>query len=224
MTDVEIDEASAIIRTALTILASTAIGRPVGVELSEMRLRIGLLDAELEDVIADNEIAARLLEVFTNVYQTKPSLGRAEHFVVLMLREAPVTVFAQYTQDLVIRYGLAFMSRVLADTAFKNRDEAEAIVVRVAPLFESAIIRAADVGDISSYQRLLALHSAVVRDATERGRLLARIVKYEFGFRRPSLAIANYLYGDASREAEIVSENNPVHPAFMLPSGRALSK
>jgi prophage DNA circulation protein len=49
------------------------------------------------------------------------------------------------------------------------------------------------------------------------------MVAYAFPDRRPVLAIAQALYGDAGRADELRAENKVVHPLFMPAAGRALS-
>jgi prophage DNA circulation protein len=70
---------------------------------------------------------------------------------------------------------------------------------------------------------MLALHAAVTRDLTQRGRPLPRMVSYNTAASLPALALANRIYGDASRTDELIAENRAVHPLFMPAAGRALT-
>ena len=65
------------------------------------------------------------------------------------------------------------------------------------------------------------LRVAMVRDITTRGANLARVVSYRPGATLPALALAYDLYGDATRDQEIVTRNRISHPGF-VPGGRAL--
>jgi prophage DNA circulation protein len=49
------------------------------------------------------------------------------------------------------------------------------------------------------------------------------MVQFAFGGSMPTLVMAQRLYADASRADELRDENKVVHPAFMLPTGMALS-
>lgn len=69
--------------------------------------------------------------------------------------------------------------------------------------------------DDTVYQALLALRSDVARALPAPGETLPNLITYTPRVTLPSLVIAQQLYGDASREAEIVARNNPAHPGFM---------
>lgn len=64
------------------------------------------------------------------------------------------------------------------------------------------------------------LRAALVRDLSGRPEL-ARLVRYTPAATLPALVVAYQLYGDAGREAEIVSRNRLRHPGF-VPGGQAL--
>jgi prophage DNA circulation protein len=81
----------------------------------------------------------------------------------------------------------------------------------------------ADEADETAYAPLLSLRVAMVQDASARGADLARIGNYTPARTLPALVIAHRLFGDATRDAELVARN-PVslrHPGF-VPGGVAL--
>ena len=49
------------------------------------------------------------------------------------------------------------------------------------------------------------------------------MLNFVFAASLPTLVAAYKLYADASRADELRDQNKVVHPAFMLPTGRALS-
>jgi prophage DNA circulation protein len=72
--------------------------------------------------------------------------------------------------------------------------------------------------DAAAYRELAGLRAAVVRDIAARGADLARMVSYTPPATLPALAIAQRLYGDATRDADIVARNRLRHPGF-VPGG-----
>ena len=74
------------------------------------------------------------------------------------------------------------------------------------------------------YQALIALDAKVVADLTTRAAALPRLVTYSLRPQLTSHALANLLYGDAGRSDELRAENKVRHPAFMPPTGTALSE
>jgi prophage DNA circulation protein len=65
------------------------------------------------------------------------------------------------------------------------------------------------------YDALRGLRSAVVRDIAARGADLARLVAWTPQATQPSLALAQQLYADATREAELLTRNRVRHPLFV---------
>lgn len=88
--------------------------------------------------------------------------------------------------------------------ALASRDE-------LAELLDSAM----DTADDDSYSALVALRIALVQDIATRGGNLARISSYTPACTLPALVIAHRLYGDASRDTEIISRNRIPHPGFI---------
>ena len=121
---------------------------------------------------------------------------------------------------------IAAQADVVARTELRSRDEAERLLARVSDTFERAKEHAADTRDRDNYRALVVLHAAVTRHLQVSIRPLPRIVRYSFPASMPVLSLANRIYGDASRSAELIQENRraSAHPLFMPADGRALSK
>jgi prophage DNA circulation protein len=74
-----------------------------------------------------------------------------------------------------------------------------------------------------TYQALISLHAALAFHLEQTGRPLPRLLNFHFNQSSPTLVMAYRLYANAGRADELRDENKNVHPAFMLPTGRALS-
>jgi len=73
----------------------------------------------------------------------------------------------------------------------------------------------AEAADDDAYPALLSLRADVARAIPAPGETLPELITYTPPVTLPSLVIAQQLYGDAGREAEIVARNSPRHPGFM---------
>jgi prophage DNA circulation protein len=90
--------------------------------------------------------------------------------------------------------------------------------------FDISLDKAANDFDQVTVRALVSLRAAVMRDLTARARPLPKMVSFAFPRRQPALWIAQRLYGDGDRYAEVIAENAAVHPLFMPAAGRALSR
>ena len=123
------------------------------------------------------------------------------------------------------RYALVEMCRITAAITFTSRQDVDVALARLNAAFGPAEDFAADRYSTEVYRALVALHAAAVRDLTQRGRPLPRLVSYAFPVRMPALTLANRLYGDGGRAPDLIAENRgTVHPLFMPAAGRALSQ
>lgn len=104
-------------------------------------------------------------------------------------------------------------------------DDAQAVLSQIADILDTEVTTAGDVGDDASYGALRALRVSVVADLLARGASLAPLVLRHFGANLPALVLAQVLYNDATREAELVARvpdwPNPLFmPADMQVLGR----
>jgi prophage DNA circulation protein len=60
--------------------------------------------------------------------------------------------------------------------------------------------------------------SSVAKDIDQRIRELERVVDYTIPSICSSLYLSNEIYGDLSREQEILDRNSIVHPMFIIPT------
>jgi prophage DNA circulation protein len=126
-------------------------------------------------------------------------------------------------QNFSVRMALAELAQILSATTFTSRQDVDTALDAINASFDLAETVAADSLDNVAYRALIGLHAAVANDLSTRTRPLPRLVTYTFPQRMPVLWIAQRLYQDPSRAAELVAENKPVHPLFMPESGLALS-
>lgn len=122
------------------------------------------------------------------------------------------------------RAALAKLAEVTSTYQPSSSEDALAVRTSVAGLIADEMQVAGDAGDDNSYLALMSLRAAVISDLTTRGAQLAAMK--DFAFRAPlnSLALAQRIYRDPARAAELVQQAQPVHPAFMPVDFTALSK
>lgn len=75
--------------------------------------------------------------------------------------------------------------------------------------------------DDALYQTLHDLRAAVATDLRTRGAKLPQVTHYTPTAVLPALVVAYNVYGDASRDAELIARNNIAHPGF-VPGGEPL--
>ncbi|WP_321810069.1 DNA circularization protein [Burkholderia sp. BCC1985] len=104
-----------------------------------------------------------------------------------------------------------------------SSDDAARVRDFVTGMIDAEMTIAGDNGEDETYDALSTLRGAVVADLNKRGAGLASIEAFEFPEPMPSLALAARIYRDPTRADELVAQANPVHPAFMPTSFKALS-
>jgi len=119
----------------------------------------------------------------------------------------------------------ALVSLALACAAWQPTTYDDAINTRnaVCALFDAEIVATADAGLDATYQSLRDLRAKVALDLATRATALPQIITVTLRTPEPSLVVAYRLYGDATREADMVQRANPRHPGFMPLSFAALS-
>lgn len=125
--------------------------------------------------------------------------------------------------DLMRRAGVVALARATAAYQPASSNDAYSVMAAVTGLLDNEIAIAADQGQNATYLALRALRVAVVQDLMTRGASLAAIASFSFNAPLPAIVIALRLYRDPSRDAELVTQANPVHPLFMPLSFQALA-
>ncbi len=117
--------------------------------------------------------------------------------------------------NFIIAGGLAETSYALSSYEFASYDEALGVRLHLSSVFDAAIDRTSDQGQVELSRSLQSLMAKTVNDLIARGQPLARITSYNMPVRLPSVVLAHKLYYDASRAEEIEDMNDPVHPSFV---------
>lgn len=104
-----------------------------------------------------------------------------------------------------------------------NYDEASALTRRVSDVMDAAILSVADAGYDDLYAEMMTLRTNFVTTMTVNGASLASVQTVAFNRPLPALTIANRLYQDADRAESLVKMADPIHPAFMPASFKALT-
>jgi prophage DNA circulation protein len=103
-------------------------------------------------------------------------------------------------------------------------DDASEVLARVLTVLDAEILIAGDAGEDGVFSALRALRAAVVEDLRARGANLAPIADFATPEPMPSLTLAQRLYRDPSRAAELEIQADPIHPLFMPTAFRALAR
>ncbi|HDR8944325.1 TPA: DNA circularization N-terminal domain-containing protein [Burkholderia vietnamiensis] len=125
--------------------------------------------------------------------------------------------------DLFRRTSIGAVAQASASYQPISSDDAAQIRDFVTGLIDSEMGIAGDSGADQTYEALSALRAAVVADLNRRGAALSSIKTFEVAQPMPSLALATRIYRDPTRADELVSEADPVHPAFMPTTFKALA-
>lgn len=115
------------------------------------------------------------------------------------------------------------LAKVYAKATFAAGDDADAARSQLAGLIDRQSMAAAAVGDDTSYLAWQGCYRASTNDLTVRAKQVPALVTLTLGCAMPSLALAQRLYRDPGRAAELVSRNDAPHPLFMPPTIEALA-
>ena len=118
---------------------------------------------------------------------------------------------------LVQRTALIEAARTASTLEFDNYTQAITLRDELNAQLEKETLTADDI----TYQALVDLRVALVRDIAERGLMLPRLSTYTPNATLPALVVAYQFYGDATKADEIVTRNQTMHPGF-VPGGQAV--
>lgn len=173
------------------------------------------LTASLSNAIVNPSDAVRLfgsLATYTPAGNANPGqLGAAE------------AIAKNATAALLRRAALGALARAVATYQPNSWNDAVSIRNTVTGYMDAEILIAGDTGDDSSYGALRALRQMTVGVLNQAGAGLPRLQRFTFNQSLPALALAERIYGDASRSDQLVAQAVPIHPAFMPVSFQALA-
>jgi prophage DNA circulation protein len=174
-------------------------------------------------LLGTDTLGAALENIFRLSQQSGGTLPQMEQVRAVASSFSPRTVGATLVRDSLVQYALATEGAILATMTFVSRDDVEAVRPVINAEFADAEELAADSMDSQTYIALTGLHAAISYFLTQTAQPLPRMLSFVFATPLPTLVAAYKLYADAARADELRDQNKVVHPAFMLPTGRALS-
>lgn len=182
----------------LARLAGFAMLRPGGLIAEEW----AVVDSGSEDPLTDWE---------TGIPPISDALG-AEFYVL--------------TARAVLRLRLASAAslvRATVDVAPNSQQDAQVLRDRVCLLLRALADKCRDIWDDRSTRALDAAAAAVYDDLTLRGAALAPVAVKSFNTALPAEFVAELLYDDPTRAADLVARNDPPHPLFLQRTFEALA-
>jgi len=221
MKKVDAAEADRLIRKAMGVLLEAISSR--GREGAQLRTAIGDLFAHLESYLLSDTVGRPLDSCFEQARLAGASLTVLEQLRLALSGEKPRTLGGQLIKDTLIQFSLTTEARTIIDIKFTNRQAVDDMIQKVNAAFAPAEEDMADAMDAATYRDLIELHAATTRYLTEASRPLPRMIRFRFATPLSTLYASHRLYDTAGRADEIRAENDVVHPAFMQPTGRALS-
>lgn len=134
------------------------------------------------------------------------------------------TIAQNATGALLRRAAIGALARAAAQYAPRSYDDATAVRNAVTTYLDAEILIAGDAGDDASYGALRALRQVLVSVLIAAGAGLPRLQQFTFNASLPALAMAERIYGDASRSDQLIEQAQPIHPAFMPSQFQALAR
>jgi prophage DNA circulation protein len=214
-------EAAAICKTVLTALLTwTGTAGRSGADL-----RTAALDfiAHATVLLYNRQAGDPLANVFALAVTAGITIPQIEQVRSTAAAQAAASVGAMVTRDSLVQLSLATIGTVLGNTTFKSREEVEAQRSVLNGVFATTEEALADSMDSETYLDVISLHAAISRYLTVTAQPLPRVLPFQFAEPLTTLVAAYRLYTDASRADELRDGNDVVHPAFMPPTGYALS-
>lgn len=207
-------------RALLDLLAAAPTrGRPG----SDLRAACGALISKSAALIQADKAGQPLADCFGLAVKAGISQKQVSYVRHRASAEQPVSLGAVLIKNAIIKLSLATEGRAIANMKFTSRGEVDALRTSMNVALNEAEEIAADDMDAMTYRALVQLHAAVTNYLVETARPLPRMIRFAFATPMPALVMTHRLYYDAGRADELCAENGVVHPAFMLPTGRALS-
>jgi hypothetical protein len=191
---------------------------------NDARALIFALRVDAESVIRGTTLGTRLQEVYTAADQagaTYAGLDATRLFIVQSIGNR--TELSMMLIEAALNMTLAAECNAITRMTFTNREDARLMLVHVTEIFEQAkqIALLSNADEI--YENILALGGATINWLAQTQLELPRFLGFDARASFPSLYLAQRIYADPTRYAEIEAENNVVHPAFCPAQLRVLS-
>jgi hypothetical protein len=221
MFKIDAGEAKLIVQGAMQRLLLTVAdhGRPG----SDARRAIGDLLAYVDTLLHDATIGEPLADCFDLARKAGATTQGIVNIYNGVLAETPVTYGGKLIQGALLNFCFANVARIIADMTFNSREAVEQAKQGVNASFNMLEETVADGMNAMLYAALVRLHASTTQFLVDTSRPLPRMLVFRFAAPLTTLVAAHRLYDDAGRADELRDENQVVHPAFMLPTGKALS-
>lgn len=152
--------------------------------------------------------AGPVIAALLNAYAfTPPARPPATTATRVLEREAYDLLLAIVRSSLLVQ-----AARLAPGAEYDSYDAAVAVRDAIA----SKLDEQAEGADDATYAALAQLRADLVRAVPGEDRDLPRIVRHTPAYTVPSLVLAHRLYGNLSREADLVTRNRIAHPGFVL--------
>jgi prophage DNA circulation protein len=221
MTGDESNEVLAIVRRMGPVILSAAID-PTGNIGTGLRRAVGMLVAD-PNMIHMPTFAFAFAVCLDLARLSKATLPTMDRVRKAALTETPKSLPAVLTVNAIVRLTLATEARIVAEMPFRSREEVDRIAVAMNAAFSETEETAADDLEQGTYMALINLHGGVTVHLANRGRVLPRVISYNYQMVMPALRMAQRAYSEPSRYQELIDENQVVHPAFMPVEGKMLA-
>lgn len=223
------DAAGGILGTALQqVKAAMGTVRAQADAVAKLTRDVGSVNAQLAELVylpasAGQALAANVRALITALTQDpRDALGLARVFFRFggNLPAVPASTASRAAQaanqaeliQLTRAVAVAEGARAATGLTFDSYQDAVAVRDELAGVMTDLMEGGAE---DALYETLRALRSATVRDITQRGADLARLVSFTPLRTQPALVLAHQLYADARRADEIVLRNAVQHPSFV---------
>jgi prophage DNA circulation protein len=207
-------------RTLTSLLAAVPTAGRIG---ADFRTTCSAVMAHAEVLLRTDTIGPPLDKCFDLARQAGATMRAIAGLRGTLYAETMQTIGATLMKNAMIHFCLATETAIIADLKFTSREDATQTKLEMNAAFAKAEESAADGMDSATYRALVKLHAATTFHLIETERPLPRMLAYRFAAPLPSLVMAYKLYDNASRCDELRIENKIIHPAFMRPTGVALS-
>jgi hypothetical protein len=219
----ERSEALDISRRVIAALMNFPIAA-AGAPGAALRAQVGKYLGNLTELIDSKTVGPGLLACFDAARTAGATLASMNGVRLAMFAEAPSWPLGLGIVNGAIIFSFVEECQIIAPMDFGSRQEADTLIDEMTAIIEDIKLNKADSFVANDYQNFVALSALLIQHLSATERQLPRLVEYLMPVNYPALALANRIYGDASRSDELVAENETVHPAFMQRDVVALSE
>lgn len=217
----EVREALAVIDRMLVALQSGIPTR--GTVGSELRRVIGNFEAHQVEHVESFTIGTELFACFEQARTAGATLNTLDGVRNAMLAEQPVYDFGKSAKLAGMIFSFVEQCQLIATMVFISRTDVEEMIVRNDKVIEVLKLEVSELLDGMDYQSFTKLAAALVQHLAVTERKLPQVVNYTMPTSQTALSLANLLYGDGNRFAELIDENRVINPAFFPRHIHALS-